>query len=57
MGWARPLLAATLATVAGFEELVNPRLGGEYSPTEVERLGLSRHQHPALGQAVSASRP
>ena len=57
MGWARPLLAATLTMVAGFEELVNPHLGGEYSPTEVERLGLSCHQHPALGQAVSASRP
>ncbi|PUZ39829.1 hypothetical protein GQ55_9G373700 [Panicum hallii var. hallii] len=60
--WARPLLATALAGEAGFEELVDPRLGGEYSSMEVERLAAcaaasTRHsakRRPRMSQVVRA---
>ncbi|CAN6305686.1 unnamed protein product [Urochloa humidicola] len=60
--WARPLLAAALAGEAGLEELVDPRLGGEYSAVEVERMAAcaaasTRHsakRRPKMSQIVRA---
>jgi serine/threonine protein kinase len=60
--WARPLLAAALAGEAGFEELVDARLGGEYSAVEVERMAAcaaasTRHsakRRPKMSQIVRA---
>jgi hypothetical protein len=36
--WARPLLSAALSGETGFAELVDERLGGDYSVVEVERM-------------------
>ncbi|XP_066343722.1 proline-rich receptor-like protein kinase PERK7 [Miscanthus floridulus] len=60
--WARPLLGAALAGETGFAELVDPRLGGEYSAVEVERLAAcaaasTRHsakRRPKMSQIVRA---
>jgi serine/threonine protein kinase len=60
--WARPLLSAALAGETGFAELVDPRLGGEYSVVEVERLAAcaaasTRHsakRRPKMSQIVRA---
>ncbi|CAN6324392.1 unnamed protein product [Urochloa humidicola] len=60
--WARPLLAAALAGEAGLEELVDGRLGGEYSAVEVERMAAcaaasTRHsakRRPRMSQVVRA---
>nr|CAB3500005.1 unnamed protein product [Digitaria exilis] len=60
--WARPLLAAALAGETGFEELVDPRLCGEYSSVEVERMAAcaaasTRHsakRRPKMSQIVRA---
>jgi serine/threonine protein kinase len=60
--WARPLLGAALAGETGFAELVDPRLGGEYSAVEMERLAAcaaasTRHsakRRPKMSQIVRA---
>ncbi|WVZ57872.1 hypothetical protein U9M48_008207 [Paspalum notatum var. saurae] len=60
--WARPLLAAALAGETGFAELVDARLGGDYSAVEAERLAAcaaasTRHsakRRPKMSQIVRA---
>ncbi|KAF0929708.1 hypothetical protein E2562_023055 [Oryza meyeriana var. granulata] len=60
--WARPLLGRALAGETGFGELVDQRLGGEYSAVEVERMAAcaaasirhSARRRPKMSQIVRA---
>ncbi|KAL5231105.1 hypothetical protein ABZP36_029881 [Zizania latifolia] len=60
--WARPLLGRALAGETGFAELVDLRLGGDYSPVEVERMAAcaaasirhSARRRPKMSKIVRA---
>ncbi|KAG8095586.1 hypothetical protein GUJ93_ZPchr0012g20393 [Zizania palustris] len=60
--WARPVLGRALAGETGFGELVDERLGGEFSAVEVERMAAcaaasirhSARRRPKMSQIVRA---